>query len=394
MYNISPEIKRYYDNTIKGKPLSDIIDIVNPLRNIEIDLRNSESEYLKIIKRHYLTGYVHDSLNKIKCSPEFVESISKIRKEKQLKMMKISSETIEISRLCDENQIKYAVIKGPAFSMLCFKDPGKKLSLDLDILIKKDDVKNFENILFSLGYKRISPKYELSPKQYSYNLKIMHHMGYFNPEKKVLVEVHWQLLSPSTVFPYKTSELLSNTVPFDLAGQKVLTLPPKIHCAYLLAHGSKHIWSRVQWLLETYLMYEKSGFDFQFLWEEAKIKKTSVQAVLFFSLINLLWNIPIPDMNYKNTKKINGMIKTSLREMQMEREDVTARGFKRFRRPAFISKLNSSLSHKIKTFAKIGTNSHDWQIIYLPDSLFFLYFPLRPFLWFYDVYLKKKRKQK
>lgn len=157
---------------------------------------------------------------------------------------------------------------------------------------------------------------------------------------------------------------------------------------YLIAHGSKHIWSRLQWLLEAYLMYKKGGSKFDYIWEESKKRGTEIQIVIFFSLLNIIWNIPIPDMQYGNVRKVNKMIISSLNEMLISQEKVLFRGFSRFRRPIFMSNLNRSFTHKLSSFLKISTNAKDWEHLKLPDSLFFLYFPLRPFIWFWDVYLK------
>jgi hypothetical protein len=88
-------------------------------------------------------------------------------------------------------QIPVIVLKGAALAQIIYPDPGLRPMNDIDLLVKRDNVKKTAEVLSSIEYsdfrvERISGFNEL----FAYDTKMLG-----GPDKRIGVEVHWTLVA-------------------------------------------------------------------------------------------------------------------------------------------------------------------------------------------------------
>ena len=149
------------------------LHIVNEKQRTRLEnfLNNSDIDwncFLKLVNdRHRLTGPVYNNL--IQYGKAFIPESVLIQLKRQYhknvhEMLSKTAELIKVNELFTKNGIRALPYKGPVLGMLLYGDLSMRRSSDLDIVVPKDCVSHAEKILIESGYKRIAPRYELTPK--------------------------------------------------------------------------------------------------------------------------------------------------------------------------------------------------------------------------------------
>jgi len=148
--------------------------------------------------------------------------------------------------LCDilkafrENGIKVIVLKGAALAQTVYGNIALRPMSDIDLLVKKEDLPYAEKIMFDLGYRFEGDK----PREWY--IENHFHLGYFHPEKTILVEVHWHIGRPSHPSQIAITDTgiierwweRARTV--EISGMKTLVLCPDDLLFHLSLHFIKH----------------------------------------------------------------------------------------------------------------------------------------------------------
>lgn len=374
---------------ILGYPLRySIQDINDYIKNNHLDWENIE----KLVKRHRIIPYMYNMIKDLAVPESFQIECKENYSLNTEKMLGLTTEMMRMYTLLEEEGISFLSLKGPLFAKMVYGDYNLRQSHDLDILIRQEDLKKADSILINSNYLRIHPDYELSRKQYRVNLKNSHDYSYKHNESKYLIELHWRLFSLKDQFPIHLKDLFKNAVEYNIAGKEIKTLSSPHMILYLLVHGSVHSWFRLFWLLDITKFVQTNPIDWGMVVKEAQsmgIIRSVIQGILLSNLITGL-NIPeeIKEIADKD-RTVLSLIKLSLRTIFRSEKYSTTSQIARINRPFYLSKLNKKSKYKFNCFFKMTTNVLDWKTVPLPDSLFFLYYLLRPFTWFYNAYLKK-----
>lgn len=111
-----------------------------------------------------------------------------------------------------------------------FKNIAARPFGDIDIMVKKGDVKAVINILQSLGYE-METYFSLEDQ----NLDIKHVPPMYN-EKRLPVEIHWSILQEDNPFCIDVNELWFRAVETKIADVQVLALSPEDLLVHLCLH--------------------------------------------------------------------------------------------------------------------------------------------------------------
>ncbi|MBI5542132.1 MAG: nucleotidyltransferase family protein [Bacteroidia bacterium] len=343
--------------------------------------------FLKLVKRHRINPVVYEFT--IKNTHLFPEDIKKQIQELQTlnskRMLSLSAEMIRLNNLFDSKNITTIPIKGPALAFQIYNDPGKRNSLDLDFLIKPTDLETISGLMINEGYKQIKPDFKLSPKQSKVHKKIIHHYYFKNPNTNLLVEIHWKLITPSSLFTNSEKMFFESFI----TSNPFIKIKPELLLHYLIVHGSMHRWYKLFWLNDIQeIIQSNNNFDYNYFNKLTKYFGDERMVSQALCLIQIIFNCNIPkDFQTYNINK--SIIKSALRAINTEEEKLHKRTFERIIRFNYIIKLKAGFKHFMSCLNAPMTNYLDWKTLPLPDYLFFLYYPLRPFLWFWSVYIKK-----
>lgn len=352
-------------------------------------------KFLSLVDRHRLIPCVYQNLKEF--APLLPAGLLASLKEKYAantsNMLIFSSEIIRLSRIFKEHQLNLLSFKGPVLSQQIYGDLACRRSHDIDLLVQPEDMVPADILLKKEGYQRICPAVELNRRQVAYSLMHEQEFQYWNAEKMILLELHWKLFYLNQKFIEEG--IWENTTRIRLGNEDVTVLSKETNILYLCLHGAYHRWFRLFWLrdlAEIAFRWTETDWDKMLaLTSEKGIERSLVQGLV---LANKYFQSPLPSsiLNYSSThKNIENLVKQAQMAINgSEQIYITRKLAARIARPLYLAKLQKSWNYKIRVFVKSGTTPSDWDVIKLPEKLFFLYFILRPFIYFYDVYLRKR----
>jgi len=133
-----------------------------------------------------------------------------------------------------EHGIEVFPIKGPALALALYNDAALRQSNDLDLLVRRDDFPTAEALLFHRGFVALGPAGEHDRRFLRGGL---------------LVELHFALASPR-FFPFNIDGIWSRSQRADFHGKPARAMSKNDLVLFLCAHGLKHGFSRLIWILD------------------------------------------------------------------------------------------------------------------------------------------------
>jgi hypothetical protein len=375
----------------------DLSDIPNELsfmlfilRDVQVLDENRVREYtsnlkwnsfLQLTLHHRVYPIVYLKLNQLNSSLIPAEIMERLRYHYNSNILKMMQLTKEMSNICNklsDNGINTILLKGPILAIQLYGDFSHRTSKDLDILIDVEDVERSEEIMKQLGYE-LEDNYLL---QRNWKTK-HHHLSYRHKEHSVEIEIHWRLNPYSKGF-HSFNELWrrKNTVhllnqPFNCLGNEDLLY-------YLADHGARHAWFRLRWLMDIDRILPKidSRKMNDYFRQFGGQSFTGQALILAFHLLDT--KIPHSLHQLMDNKKNLRLAKTSLffikRIVKLNPVPEKSVVWQYFR---YTLSLLTGRQRARYLLNYLEPNRKDMSLLPLYKPLHFLYFPLRPFLWFW-----------
>jgi hypothetical protein len=354
----------------------------------------SWQEFLVLVRRHGVTSVAYTML----CShagewlPEEIrESLKADHIQVSGQALRQTVELLRISRLLAERSIEMIPLKGVLLSQELYGNPAMRNTCDLDLLIKPQNLERADTLLKEAGYRCVFPESELTRPQMDYLTRGVHHFEYSHDTLQMRIELHW---SSYLWTPQQTAELWLDSRKIEWMGESVTCLNDDMKVLFLADHGARHKWFCIKWLSDIVMLITRERSDdwssLLALSERLGMKHVLAQTVL---LVKWLYDLPVPDRLFciredeQLIVKLAGqaMIKIMAAESEILSE---GRRMESFNNMAYWLKLKPSLSYGtlIRSFI---IRPQDFKLLSLPAGLFWLYIPLRPFLWLWRNYVQK-----
>lgn len=292
--------------------------------------------------------------------------------------LKATAELISILNLLGSQGITAIPYKGPALTTLAYGNLGLREFIDLDILVRTADVWRVRDLLGSQKYKSL---FELDDTQQNAFLNYMCEYFMHHNEKKISVEIHWDMVPEYFSLRQNVGDLWLRAVPIKLGNSNILSLSIEDLLINLCVHGSKHRWAQLKWICDiAELINTHQAID----WDQAisLARKIGAERMLLLGLFlaRQLLNAPLPDEVLKLTQK-DPMIKSLALEvcqLIFSSEKVEEQIIKE---SVFHLKAKEKVRDKVSyCFRRVMTPMYDdWVAWPLPPSLRFLYYPFRVF---------------
>ena len=313
--------------------------------------------------------------------------IQEIHTQNTQRMLSLTSEMQRLQKCFLINNIANVPLKGPALAYQLFGNPGMRHSMDIDFLVNAIDLDSISKVMISEGYKQIKPDFPLSPKQKKVHQKIIHHYYFKQVNTGLLVEIHWKLVTPCTLFPDGENLIFGSII----EGIPFAQIQPELLLQYLIIHGSMHRWYKLFWLKDIDEFLQRNLIaDIHYFNELTKKLGSNKMVNQAFTLCELFFKTPIPKgINHQPASEY--LISSALRTINIPEEKLHERTKERFVKTFYLTQLKNGFAHKTACLKAPGTNYLDWKTLPLPDGLFFLYYLLRPFLFCWSVFIKKNR---
>ncbi|HEX7055602.1 MAG TPA: nucleotidyltransferase family protein [Bacilli bacterium] len=283
-------------------------------------------------------------------------------------MLRLSRETAILSKAFAEKRVGTLFLKGPVLAREIYGDISLRTSKDLDMLVRKQDIKLAEETLLQAGYNL---------EHYPFNDKNSrrHHLSFMHPEKHIQVELHWRL-NPDTWSEPPFEHLWERKRLSCFGNGPVYFLGADDLFCFLAAHGARHGWFRLRWLADVDQLF-RNGMNVESalrLQHEYGFRHIAGQAAI---LAANLFNTPIaagmtPLLEGAKSVRLS---KRAIHFIKNDKEPAASAGF------MFYQLLIRSNSQKVRYLTSyVYPTAKDLQMLPLPKSWVFLYIPLRPFL--------------
>ena len=305
-------------------------------------------------------------------------------------VLKLAGEGVRISEAFSNERVPVIMLKGAFLSERLYSNLALRPSRDIDILVNPSNIDIANEILMSSGYKRVYPDFELSRKQKQFYQKYKNQYAYRNLKNGTLVELHWRLFSSNHLFKVPIDDIFNESRELVVASKPVRVLSARHEFQHLSIHGSMHQWFRLLWLRDyaQLICNEADGINEAIAYSKKYGTERSIEQAVRLS--NLFFGSPLPNSLTTVSRKVHSLIDTAEKAIICDEQRTLSRKISRLRIPFYKMKIARGFRYKISCWTLLYPSFDEWKSVKFPDRFFFLYFLLRPFLWFYSVYLKKK----
>ncbi len=287
----------------------------------------------------------------------------------------------EVLACFNRDGIPVMTLKGPVLSLELYGDAGLRQSKDLDLAVQPKDLPRAKACLAVLGWNLDSPWSPVTPRQWEMFLHHDSHFNFVHPRTGCVLELHWRNQWDT---PIDIAERWAKSTPFHWQGCSFQIMSPGDSALYLCSHGARHFWSRAKWLGDLARLHATGRADWDVaLW---MAHRTGDERVLLSSLqlLELVYGLPLPvSLRHERSDVLPALTSIPLDALKSPKDAAGAFlgefGY-RFRLGRYERLLWPRKSWR-ESLSEFWYQPEDFGAIQLPDSFFWAYIPLRPFLW-------------
>jgi hypothetical protein len=337
---------------------------------------------LRLAERHRLTPLLHHHLQALGSAsvPEAVAEALRARHAANAQRnLFLAGELVRIVRRLEAEGIPVLALKGPVLAVTAFGDLALRQFYDLDLLVPPEDVLRTRRLLLANGYASDTDEAAVEAtlqKPEKSQIALQH------AATGQVVELHWRLVPERLAYDFQPAVLRERGQDVALAGTTVRTLAPEDLLVYLCAHGTKHVWRRLHWLVSVAALLQATPeIDGDRCWAVAGRVRSRRPLRLALALVRDVLGEPLPPVAeqwVEDDRRVRWLSAWVMRRIYAgeHREDGFAYN-------AFLllarERLRDGLRHgAARLHARLQPGLHDRAMIALPRPLHPLYYVLRP----------------
>ncbi len=337
---------------------------------------------LALASRHGVMPLLYRSIGRVNRQAVPQEWMARLRAMYMQNAARNIRMTMELLRILDtlkEAGIKAVPLKGPVLAQTVYGDVALRQFSDLDILVAPDNLENALNVLEANRYRCIE---DLSIKEKSAFLRMMHHYHLSSERTGITIELHWK--SSPTVYGLQldVTSILNRARQESILGKEILNISEEDQLALLCLHGVKHTWQKLSWICDVAAFITKDKRNLSQAFETALHTKNEKVLLLGSSLAGELFCVDMPEEVLKRVdsdKSLQHFNMTIINNHIFKKSCGSIFQSALGEQFAFINIYDSPYD-KIKFFLRLVLNpvNEDFTAIRLPDALFPLYYFVRP----------------
>lgn len=297
-----------------------------------------------------------------------------------------------IAKAFAANGIPLLSLKGPLLAMQIYGDPSLRFSRDLDLLVAEEQLEKACECLRDLGYVEEITIYNKTPLRRKLKEADGEEMHRVFLKGNICIELHWRI-------SFRTEEsfenLWINRKEARLLGQTVYTLGETDNVSYLISHAAGHGFHRLRWLLDIYELYHQNDFFWEEIWKyirsgKALLIETAIvlARIPTFGIIHLSIDSFCIDrrecgVSVSCSKEINADVRKGIALSDAVYPILVNPSIANGLAGRKYQRMLPTLGRKHSILEVFRPSRADLELIDLPDSLYFLYYIIRPFhkLW-------------
>jgi hypothetical protein len=343
------------------------------------------AEYLRLVDRHRTPALGWAALKRVAGLAIPESTMSELRKRsdacRMQAVVRLQLLAIVLEAL-NRASVPVMPLKGPLLSLEMYGDVGFRQSKDLDVLVAREDVVKAQESLKSLGWRPTAEYANLTRRQLEFNLRYEKHIGYVHPRRGCELELHWRTAEDTSG---SVASNLSRGRPSEWRGFHYLSMRPSDLTLYLCNHGSGHAWARAKWLGDLARIWASQSTDWSEVFDAARTTGCERAVLSCLCLLKDAYGFPTNAREYGCSDVLpSALVAKAVRELMAPDEHKKRAAFIRAFEGIRSYRYNRQLwpyKSRWEKFAEAALQRSDFNVLRLPDSLFWLYIPLRPFLW-------------
>lgn len=356
---------------------------VGPEQKTDISSRHLEQvdwNYLYLLaRRHSLLPLVYSSLQESAelIPPDQFRRFQQAYQENVARNVLLTAEMKRLIKLLGEKGIEAIPYKGPALAVFAYGDVSLRRFVDLDIMVRKEDVDRGIESLLNDGYQ-ISK--ELTDEQRALLLRTQHNLQFRRHNGQLIVELHWEVASHHFADSVQAEELWRGLSNIELSGTKLKTMSVNDLLFSLTVHGSRHCWERLLWLCDIAWLVSRHEPDWELLMARAKKTNNDRMFLLGLYLCVKLFQMRVPEFVETDLKEDIQLEKLSVTIVEGLFSGVThkpATPMEIFKYNLNIRKTWASRAHYFRHM--LEPTDGDIHALALPKHFAFAYYLTRPF---------------
>ncbi|MHB1047806.1 MAG: nucleotidyltransferase domain-containing protein [Thermoanaerobaculia bacterium] len=289
----------------------------------------------------------------------------------------LMGELRRVLRALTEDGVTGIPFKGPLLAAGGYGDLSLRRFVDLDVIVRRDDVERAIATLARLGYRA---ELAASPAQQAFLVRTQHALSFRRDGGKLIVELHWAVASERFATGQSAESLWERAAMVRVDGIEVLALAPEDTLLSLCVHGSKHLWERLAWVCD---IAEWVAAHPALRWPEllARAERAGQLRMLLVGLRLAagLLDAELPGPASAAIREDRAVARLAIQAMRVIFRDPP-------RPPGMVASMRFNLLARSSRRARWGYLLHvltptdaDVLLIRLPRAMQFVYFLVRPF---------------
>jgi hypothetical protein len=293
-----------------------------------------------------------------------------------IRNFELTRELLEILSVLEKSGVGALAFKGPVLAQQLYGDLSLREFIDLDIVVPPTDG---WTVIASLSAKGFEPQFSLTRRQFARFQRSSSHMGLYHAGRRVLVEVHWALVSPGYTFSPAAEMAWESVQSVSIANRSIKTFSPETQLLFSCLHQAKHNWSRLGWVMDLAALIRQSpAMDWQQIQKRAGSFGTARMIRVSLRLVQRLFAVTLPGRIAKWVE--NDVCSIKIAERILKRlllVDITAKQPTPLD-PLFRASMESLADRIFYWFDNVlRPTPLEWALLPLPDRLYALYYPIR-----------------
>jgi hypothetical protein len=343
------------------------------------------TEYLRLVDRHRTPALSWAALKRaprVHIPEQVKRELQKRSDVCRLQAMRHLQLLAGVLKGLNHSGIPVMPLKGPLLSLTLYGDAGLRLSRDLDILVPQKEIPQTQECLQKMGWRPGPEYFPLSPRQWEASMRHERHIGYVHPQQGCQLELHWR---KDCYSPQETEQHWARSRTSELLGSSYQAMTHTDLAIYLCHHGGGHRWFRAKWLGDLARMHCNGHVDWPEVLTYARTVGQERSVLLCLQLLSEWYDFAFLNIARTLRKTLPyPLVCRAVRDLTAPGEPAELIALARFKERVRDSRYNRLLwPHRSwwKNLASLTYCRFDFRVLPLPDSLFWLYIPLRPFLW-------------
>ena len=303
------------------------------------------------------------------------EMVQSRAREIAFRNLALAAELVKVLAALRDRGIQSLAYKGPALGQQLYGDMTLRQFRDLDILVAPEDVLRTRNDLCQLGYQEAEP---FSASLLRKNIASQCEWQMTGTNSRTLIELHWALFPRYASFDISVTELNQASVAIKIAGEPVRALDLPHLALVLSAHGTKHFWYRLGWLVDFALVLrDYPDGDAEKLLQDAARRGMTRILLTSAALAKRVLGVSL-SIAFERALSADDSVRVLVDNMQQSvcsgvaPEDLLTEN-------VWLLRSRERWSDRVKIVSRLAftPGPEEWRLVALPDWAGWLYRPLR-----------------